>query len=123
MKDFSLIPDKQVLYRDEYFFIIEDSFPVSPGHLLIISNRMVTDYFELAKTEQSALHQCILKAKEIIENKYKPDGYNIGMNCGSIAGQTVMHFHCHVIPRYKGDMSDPRGGVRGVIPDKMNYTF
>jgi diadenosine tetraphosphate (Ap4A) HIT family hydrolase len=121
VKDFSLIPDKQVLYRDEYFFIIEDSFPVSPGHLLIISNRVVTDYFKLSKTEQSALHQCIRKAKEIIENKYKPDGYNIGMNCGSIAGQTVMHFHCHVIPRYKGDMSDPRGGVRGVIPEKMKY--
>lgn len=123
MKDFSLIPDKQVLYRDEYFFIIEDSFPVSPGHLLIISNRVVTDYFELSKTEQSVLHQCIRKAKEIIKNKHNPDGYNIGMNCGSTAGQTVMHFHCHVIPRYKGDMSDPRGGVRGVIPDKMKYTL
>lgn len=123
MKDFSLIPDNQILYRDECFFIIEDSFPVSPGHLLIISKRVVTDYFELSKTEQSELHTCIHKAKEIIENKHNPDGYNIGMNCGSIAGQTVMHFHCHVIPRYKGDMNDPRGGVRGVIPDKMNYIF
>ena len=121
MKDFSLIPDKQVLHRDEYFFIIEDSFPVSPGHLLIISNRVVTDYFELSKTEQSELHQCILKAKEIIENKHNPDGYNIGMNCGSIAGQTVMHFHCHVIPRYFGDMENPRGGIRHCIKDKGYY--
>ena len=58
---------------------------------------------------------------EIIELSTSPDGYNIGMNCGEVAGQTVMHFHCHVIPRYKGDMEDPRGGVRGVIPDKMSY--
>jgi diadenosine tetraphosphate (Ap4A) HIT family hydrolase len=61
------------------------------------------------------------KAKEIIEQSHSPDGYNIGMNCGETAGQTVMHFHCHVIPRYKGDMEDPRGGVRGVIPGKQSY--
>ena len=121
MKDFSSIPKEKVLYHDEYFFIIEDSFPVSPGHLLIISNEVKTDYFELSAIEQSELHLCILKAKEIIETKHNPEGYNIGMNCGGVAGQTVMHFHCHVIPRYKGDMEDPRGGVRGVIPGKMRY--
>lgn len=121
MKDFSSIPKEKVLYQDEYFFIIEDSFPVSPGHLLIISNEVKTDYFELSPIEQSELHRCILKAKEIIETKHNPEGYNIGMNCGAVAGQTVMHFHCHVIPRFKGDMEDPRGGVRGVIPGKMKY--
>ena len=121
MKDFSSIPKEKVLYKDEYFFIIQDSFPVSPGHLLIISNEVKTDYFELSPIEQSELHRCILKAKEIIETKHNPEGYNIGMNCGEFAGQTVMHFHCHVIPRYKGDMDDPSGGVRGVIPGKMRY--
>lgn len=121
MKDFSSIPKEKVLYQDEYFFIIQDSFPVSPGHLLIISNEVKTDYFELSPIEQSELHRCILKAKEIIETKHNPEGYNIGMNCGAVAGQTVMHFHCHVIPRFKGDMEDPRGGVRGVIPNKMRY--
>ena len=60
-------------------------------------------------------------AKALTEKKYQPDGYNIGMNCGKAAGQTVMHFHCHLIPRYDGDMEDPRGGVRGVIPGRMGY--
>ena len=62
-----------------------------------------------------------LKAKELIQAEYKPDGYNIGMNCGATAGQTVFHFHCHVIPRYKGDMENPRGGVRHCVAGKGNY--
>lgn len=121
MKDFTAIPKEKVVFQNNLFFIIHDSFPVSPGHLLIISNEIRNDYFDLTLSEKQELANMIDKAKLIIETKYKPDGYNIGMNCGKHAGQTVFHFHCHVIPRYKGDMPNPRGGVRGVIPEKMQY--
>ena len=80
--------------------MIYDGYPVSPSHILIISNEEKLDYFYLNKEEQSELTSLIEVAKEIIEKERKPDGYNIGMNCGEAAGQTVMHFHCHVIPRY-----------------------
>jgi len=121
MKSFLEIPQDRIIYRNEYFFIIKDAFPVSPGHMLIISNDVKVDYFELSKLERDNLSATILKAKELIETDYAPDGYNIGMNCGETAGQTVFHFHCHVIPRYKGDMEKPRGGVRHCIPGKGNY--
>ena len=121
MRDFTQISADRILFKDEYFFIIQDAFPVSPGHLLIISNEIKKDYFELDQNEKGHLSSMILKAKSIIDSNYQPDGYNIGMNCGGTAGQTVFHFHCHVIPRYKGDMENPRGGVRHVIPEKGSY--
>lgn len=121
MKNFLEIPQNRIIYKGEHFFIIEDGFPVSPGHLLIISNKVRLDYFELNEEEKLALTSMIDKAKEIILAKYKPDGFNIGMNCGAMAGQTVFHFHCHLIPRYQGDMENPRGGVRHVIPSKGSY--
>ena len=121
MKDFLNVESERILFKNQFFFIIKDGFPVSPGHLLIISNLLKTDYFELTKEEKDNLNDVILVAKEIIEQEYKPDGYNIGMNCGSSAGQTVFHFHCHVIPRYIGDMENPRGGVRHCIEVKGNY--
>ena len=101
--------------------MIYDRFPVSPGHLLIISKQLRSDYFELTSAEKAALSDLIDKARLIIEEKHLPAGYNIGMNCGSAAGQTVMHFHCHVIPRYKGDMVDPRGGIRHAVEGKGYY--
>lgn len=121
MKDFIEIEPDKVIYKDEYFFIIKDGFPVNPGHLLIISNEVRTDFFELTEYEKGQLPKTIEKAKGIIEQDYKPDGYNIGMNCGETAGQTVFHFHCHLIPRYNGDMDQPMGGVRHVIPNKAKY--
>lgn len=122
MNNFLSILEERILYRDKFFFIIEDAYPVSPGHMLIISNDAARlDYFTLTDSEKRGLIETIDKAKEIIEKKYSPDGYNIGMNCGKDAGQTIMHFHCHVIPRYRGDIDNPKGGVRGVIPSKMNY--
>ena len=114
-------PEERILFRGNNFFIIYDSYPVSDGHCLIISNEVKETYFDLSDEEKMDLDSMIEKAKEIIEEIRSPDGYNIGMNCGIAAGQTVMHFHCHVIPRYIGDMEEPRGGVRGVIPDKQNY--
>ena len=116
MSVFQSIPEDRVLFRSEHFFIIRDSFPVSPGHLLIISSDLKLDYFELSNEEKEALPQAIEQAKSLIELEHQPDGFNIGMNCGETAGQTVMHFHCHVIPRFKGDVDDPRGGVRHSRP-------
>lgn len=121
MKSFLEIPQDRILCQNEYFFIIKDAFPVSPGHMLIISNQVKVDYFELSKIERDNLSEMILKAKELIQAEYNPDGFNIGMNCGETAGQTVFHFHCHVIPRYKGDMENPRGGVRHCILGKGYY--
>ncbi len=115
------IPESRILYKSDEFFIIKDIFPVSPGHMLIISQREVTDYFSLSEHERSSLSKSILMAKTLIEQEYTPDGYNIGMNCGAMAGQTVFHFHCHVIPRYKGDMENPRGGVRHCVAGKGSY--
>lgn len=121
MSVFLEISDDDKIYNGENFFLIRDRFPVSPGHVLIISNNIKKDFFELNDEERSELTFMIQVAKNLIEKDYKPDGYNIGMNCGESAGQTVFHFHCHVIPRYKGDMADPRGGVRHCISGKGYY--
>ena len=112
--------DKWIL-EGEHFFVIRDNFPVNPGHSLIITKQIRLDYFELTWEERKELSDMIEKTKSNIETEHNPDGYNIGMNCGESAGQTVLHFHCHVIPRYKGDMENPRGGVRHCIPAKGNY--
>lgn len=121
MSVFLDLPPDRIIYRGKRFFIIYDSYPVSPGHLLIISNELKVDFYDLDESEWNELPEMIKKAKDIIENEHSPDGYNIGMNCGEAAGQTVMHFHCHVIPRYKGDMVNPRGGVRHCIKGKGYY--
>jgi diadenosine tetraphosphate (Ap4A) HIT family hydrolase len=118
MKDFTNIPSHLKLYKDDYFFIIEDKYSVSKGHLFIISNELREDFFRLNNEEKNHLSQVIDVAKELIESKNKPDRYNIGMNCGRAAGQTVFHFHCHIIPRYFGDMENPVGGVRHCVKDK-----
>jgi diadenosine tetraphosphate (Ap4A) HIT family hydrolase len=121
MSVFLSIPERDILFKNDLFFIIADRYPVSPGHLLIISNEVREDYFNLSDEEKSHFPKMLEIAKSIIENQYKPDGYNIGMNCGLSAGQTIFHFHCHVIPRYKGDMENPRGGVRHCVAGKGDY--
>lgn len=121
MKDFTELPEERIIHKNEHFFIIKDAFPVSPGHLLIISNEVRKDYFELTEDEKLSLSHTINSAKRIIEQEFTPDGYNIGMNCGLAAGQTVFHFHCHLIPRYSGDMENPRGGVRHCVAGKGYY--
>lgn len=98
-----------------------DMHPVSPGHLLIIPKRHFGSVFEATEAELSALWNLITVARLYLNEEYSPDGYNIGINEGSVAGQTIMHLHIHLIPRYSGDMKDPRGGVRGVIPGKQQY--
>ena len=122
MTVFDEIPESEHVCGSNAFFVIRDRFPVSEGHSLIISRRSdAVTYFDLSSDEQQQLLRLIDEVKTELESKLSPDGYNIGMNCGAAAGQTVMQFHCHIIPRFNGDMDDPRGGVRLCIPSKGNY--
>jgi diadenosine tetraphosphate (Ap4A) HIT family hydrolase len=118
VKNFYELPADRWILETEKFFVIKDGFPVSPGHCLIISKAVKVTFFELSAAEKEELVGIIDAVKDIIEEEHAPDGYNIGMNCGIAAGQSVMHFHCHVIPRYAGDMRNPQGGVRYCIPGK-----
>lgn len=114
--------DGGVILNTRFFIAKYDEYPVSPGHIIIIPKRHVEDYFLLTRYEREELfNECIPQCHRLLEVKYKPDGYNIGINCGEAAGQSIMHCHIHIIPRYKGDVENPRGGVRGVIPSKQNY--
>ncbi len=94
---------------------------MSEGHCLIITKRHITDYFQASKAELKGIQEALSHMKEYIDKSFKPDGYNIGVNCGKAAGQSIMHLHVHVIPRYNSDCFNPKGGVRGVIPGKQNY--
>jgi superfamily II DNA or RNA helicase/diadenosine tetraphosphate (Ap4A) HIT family hydrolase len=98
-----------------------DAFPVSPGHALLVPRRHVAEWFDATPEEQAELLRAIAVAKATIEMRHRPDGYNVGINIGRAAGQTVFHLHVHIIPRYTGDVPDPRGGVRHIIPTKGNY--
>ena len=113
--------EKKFDLENELAFAFWDVNPVSKGHIIVMTKRHVRDFFETTREERCAIFELIYKAKNIIDEKYKPTGYNIGMNCGVSAGQTVMHIHVHLIPRYDGDVENPRGGVRGVIPEKKDY--
>ena len=109
------------ILENDLAFARFDDFPVNNGHLEIIPKRHVKDWWETTSEERIAIFDLMDKAKNLVDEKYRPDGYNIGMNLGQVAGQSVMHLHIHLIPRYLGDVENPRGGVRGVIPDKQNY--
>ena len=115
------LPAERLFYEDELVRGIWDGFPVSPGHALLIPRRHVATWFEAAQEEQLAIVRAMSTARERIEQRFHPDGFNIGVNVGGAAGQTVFHLHVHIIPRYRGDVPDPRGGVRHVIPSKGNY--
>ena len=113
----------KVILTTKYFFIIRDTaYPVTEHHTLIITNRHISDFFELSDEENIELNQ-ILKdqKKELKDLDSNISGFNVGVNIGKDAGQSIMHCHIHLIPRRKGDVKDPRGGVRGVIPEKQKY--
>jgi diadenosine tetraphosphate (Ap4A) HIT family hydrolase len=115
------VPKDEIYLSNEYAFARFDKFPVSTGHILVIPYRHIKNYFELSSKEKQACWELLdLAQKEIIKS-FKPDGFNIGVNINEEAGQTVWHVHMHLIPRYKGDVDNPRGGVRGVIPQMKNY--
>ena len=110
-----------VFHADDQVLGLWDSFPASPGHALLVPRRHIPDWFSANAELQAALTRAIEIAKKEIEKTHRPDGYNIGLNVGAAAGQTVFHLHVHVIPRYAGDVADPRGGIRYAIPHKANY--
>lgn len=116
----SLTPDR-IVAENELCFAIMDGFPVSKGHTLIIPKRHVADYFDLTSKEISAMQTMMKEIKYQRDHELHPDGYNIGINVNAAAGQTIFHVHMHLIPRYIGDVENPRGGIRGVIPDKQKY--
>lgn len=113
--------EKARLLESEIGFVIYDGFPVSEGHCLVVPHRVYANYFDSTMEEIVGLQALVVEAQKLLREKFSPDGFNVGINCGEAAGQTVPHMHIHVIPRYKGDMDDPRGGVRGVIPSKQRY--
>jgi len=118
---FCTLPPERIVHENEHAIWIYDGFPVSPGHSLIIPKRHVGSFFEVSTEERMALLALLDQAKAAVEEQFRPDAYNIGINDGAAAGQTVPHLHLHLIPRYSGDIADARGGVRWVIPDKADY--
>ena len=118
---FCLVPVDRITQDCEHGFVIRDGFPVSPGHTLIIPRRHVASFFEITNAERADLMSLLAVARDELERQFQPAGYNIGINDGTAAGQTVPHLHIHLIPRYSGDAADPRGGVRWVLPDKAAY--
>lgn len=118
---FCTLPKQRILLASDLGLVVRDAFPISPGHTLIIPTRHIGSFFDLSSYEREDLMSLLAAAKANVETEFKPDGYNIGINDGPAAGQTVPHLHIHLIPRYKGDLPDPRGGVRWIIPDKADY--
>lgn len=113
--------DDSSLFGNDLAYVKWDLYPVSPGHVLIIPRRHVSSWFDLTPEEHAAVSELIGRAREHLDKLYSPAGYNIGVNCGEAAGQTVMHVHLHLIPRYAGDVPNPRGGIRAVIRAKQDY--
>ncbi|OUD14664.1 HIT family protein [Thioflexithrix psekupsensis] len=111
----------EIIAETELTVTIRDNFPVSPGHTLIIPRRHIHSLFHLTEMEQMAILQALSDARFRLSEMFAPDGYNIGINDGAAAGQTVMHLHIHLIPRYRGDCADPRGGIRHLFPEKAVY--
>lgn len=118
---FCTLPAERIAGENGHAVWIRDGFPVSPGHSLIIPKRHAGSFFDMTADERGALLALVDEAKQRAEIEFRPQGYNIGINDGPAAGQTVPHLHIHLIPRYAGDLPDPRGGVRWVIPDKARY--
>ena len=112
---------KGVSLTNELAFSARDSYAVSPGHTVVIPRRHVAEFFDLTEEEIAACMELILKEKKLIDEEFSPDGYNIGVNIGPAAGQSIFHVHIHIIPRYEGDVENPQGGVRHVLPKKAHY--
>ena len=118
---FCALPQERIIDSNDLALVIRDGYPVSPGHTLVIPKRHIGSWFEITPEEQGAMLDLLGRAKAVLEEEFKPDGYNIGINDGPTAGQTVPHLHMHLIPRYKDDLEEPRGGVRWIIPGKAKY--
>jgi diadenosine tetraphosphate (Ap4A) HIT family hydrolase len=113
--------DRDIIAENEQCYAVYDSYPVSAGHLLIITKRHIENIFEVTNYEMACINDMLHLCKNIIDMKYSPDGYNVGTNAGKYGGQSIFHLHIHVIPRYRGDVENPRGGVRNILPHKGHY--
>ncbi len=119
---FCKIEKSKIVSENDFFIVVRDNYPVTELHTLIISKRHTASYFELEDSEKISLIKTLDKQKSLLlQNDSTIKGFNIGINDGVEAGQTIIHFHAHLIPRRTGDVQNPRGGVRGVIPEKQNY--
>lgn len=117
----SRIARDEIIVANDLAVAMFDGYPVSPGHTLIVPRRHVADFLAMTQEEQAAVWALMDPARRNIEKEHSPDGYNIGVNIGAAGGQTIAHAHLHVIPRYAGDVEDPRGGIRWVIRARAPY--
>jgi diadenosine tetraphosphate (Ap4A) HIT family hydrolase len=115
------IPADLIIAENQSALAILDKFPVNQGHVLVIPKRHFANFFDTTPGEIADIYELLHQAKVIIDKKYNPDGYNVGVNVGPVAGQTVMHLHFHLIPRFSGDVEKPRGGVRNIKPSLVPY--
>jgi diadenosine tetraphosphate (Ap4A) HIT family hydrolase len=113
--------DRSILAETKHSFAFLDNFPVSNGHTLVIPKRHVVSIWEMTTEEYMDVFNLLRQVKDLLQKQFRPQGFNIGVNCGEAAGQSVFHAHIHLIPRYIGDVPNPRGGVRNIIPGKGNY--
>ena len=118
---FCLIERDRIRMESEFAVAFPDGFPVTQGHTLVIPRRHVASLYELSDEEQAAVWRLVAQLRASLIAELRPDGFNIGLNDGASAGQSVMHAHVHIIPRWKGDTTDPRGGIRWIMPDKARY--
>lgn len=113
---------KDYILENELAYGIYDKFPATKGHMLFIPKRHVANFFDITKEEREAIFDLVEEGKKLLDEKYNPDGYNVGVNINKSGGQTVFHVHIHLMPRFNGDVEDPTGGVRGAIPKYMKYS-
>lgn len=118
---FCALPPARVLFRNDSAIAFRDAYPVTPGHTLVIPVRHVASFFDATPEERASMLDLLDASKQQVQSEFAPSGFNIGINDGAAAGQTVGHLHIHLIPRYLGDQTDPRGGVRWVIPERADY--
>lgn len=114
-------PTERLISESEAALALYDGLPVSPGHALVVPRRHVASWNEATPDEKSAIWREVDAVRDLLASRHRPDAFNIGLNDGIAAGQTVMHIHVHIIPRYSGDVGDPRGGVRWVVPNRAKY--
>lgn len=118
---FCSYPKENYIAENELAFAVFDKFPVNEGHILVIPKRHFENYFDATEEEIIAIFELTKECRNILEEKYNPDGYNIGVNVNYAGGQTIMHLHQHIIPRYQGDVENPRGGLRKLKPNLVEY--
>jgi diadenosine tetraphosphate (Ap4A) HIT family hydrolase len=118
---FCALDTSRILAENLLAIAMADAFPVSPGHTLIVSRRHVANFFQLSPEERTAILDLLFQMRSRLLAEHSPGGFNVGVNVGPVAGQTVMHVHVHLIPRYERDVTDPAGGVRNVVPGKGRY--